>query len=163
MERFFGAISDLASNLATIICAVLILATSFSVVIYHRGIAVSWLDDLLRMLLIWLVFLGSVAPVWNRDHITMDALYLRYGPTARRIVDLFVCVLGAIVCGFITWVSISTTTREYEFGALLPSGEIPAWLQTFSLPVSFGLMTLCYIGVLVRTLAGRPAPTHQAQ
>lgn len=156
VDRLFGHIASVSSIGATILCAVLIVVTSFSVVIYQRGITISWLDDLLRMLLIWLVFLGSVSGVWRRDHITMDALYARLGSASRRRVDMLIAVMGIAVCGFVTWMSVETTLREREFTTLLSSGELPAWPQTLSIPVSFGLMTLAYLGVLIATLA-RPS------
>ncbi len=161
VERLFDWISRTTRVAATLICLTLIVTTTFSVVVYQRGITISWLDDLLRALLIWLVFLGSVAPVWRRDHITMDALYTRFRPGARRLVDVFISLIGISVCGFLTWVSIDTTWREYEFNTLLSSGELPQWPQTFVIPLSFALMTLAYMGVLFVAVAGRlHAPTQ---
>lgn len=157
IDRLFRMIAGASSIGATVLCAILIGATSMSVVIYQQGITISWLDDLLRMLLIWLVFLGSVSGVWRRDHITMDALYVRLGPASRQFVDMLVALLGIAVCGFVTWMSLETTLREREFSTLLSSGELPAWPQTLSIPVSFGLMTIAYVGVLIATLAGRGA------
>lgn len=155
IDRLFDFIASASAIAAALLCAVLIVTTTFSVVVYQRGITISWLDDLLRMLLIWLVFLGSVAGVWRRDHITMDALYTRFGPVSRRLVDILVAVMGLVICGFVASVSLSTTLREREFSTLLSSGELPAWPQTLSIPVSFGLMALAYLGVLIATLAGR--------
>jgi C4-dicarboxylate transporter DctQ subunit len=155
IDRLFDMLASVSSFAATILCGVLIVVTSFSVVVYQRGITISWLDDLLRLLLIWLVFLGSVSGVWRRDHITMDALYTRFGPVSRRLVDMLVAVMGIVICGFVTWVSLETTMREREFSTLLASGELLAWPQTLAIPVSFGLMTLAYVGVLIATLAGR--------
>jgi C4-dicarboxylate transporter DctQ subunit len=157
VDRLFDMLASVSSFAATILCGVLIVVTSFSVVVYQRGITISWLDDLLRLLLIWLVFLGSVSGVWRRDHITMDALYVRFGPVSRRIVDMLVAMMGIMICAFITWVSLETTMREREFSTLLASGELLAWPQTLAIPVSFGLMTLAYVGVLIATLAGRTA------
>ena len=156
---FFETIIRLTSVLAAIICGALILTTTFSVVVYQRGITISWLDDLLRLLLIWSVFLGSVAGVWRRDHITMDAIYTRFSPGLRRLVDIFMSAIGLVICAFVTWVSAGTTLREYQFQTLLSSGELPAWPQTFTLPFSFALMTLAYLGVLIATIKRKPAPT----
>lgn len=167
LERLFDLIARTTSVFASLICLALIATTTFSVVVYQRGITISWLDDLVRMLLIWLVFLGSIAPVWRRDHITMDALYMRFSPSMRRIVDGLIAIMGIVVCGFLTWVSTDTTWREYEFNTLLSSGEIPQWPQTFAIPFSFGLMTLIYLGVLLGAITGRtpasvPPPPDQA-
>ena len=41
---------------------------------------------------------------------------------------------------------------------LLSSGELPAWPQTLSIPLSFGLMMLTYLGVLIAILARRSSP-----
>lgn len=158
VDRAMELLARGTAVLATVICAALILTTTFSVVVYQRGITISWLDDLLRMLLIWLVFLGSVAPVWRRDHITMDALYTRLAPGARNLVDMVIALLGLVTCAFVTWAGLATTLREQEFQTLLSSGELPAWPQTLSIPLSFGLMMLTYLGVLIAILARRSSP-----
>lgn len=158
VDGVFAFISRATGVLATLICGALILTTTFSVVVYQRGITISWLDDLLRMLLIWSIFLGSIAPVWRRDHITMDAIYTRFSPAVRKLVNLFIAIVGLVTCGYVTWVSMSTTVREFTYQTVLSSGELPAWPQTFSIPFSFALMTLAYLGVLLATLADRPAP-----
>ncbi|MGE0630168.1 MAG: TRAP transporter small permease [Hyphomicrobiaceae bacterium] len=155
MDRFFNVVSSATGVVSTLICAALILTTTFSVVVYQRGITISWLDDLLRMLLIWLVFIGSVGPTWRRDHITMDALYTRLSLPLRRLVDIMVAAMGAVTCGFLAWMSAGSTWREYEFNTLLSSGEIPQWPQTLCIPLSFGFMTLAFIGVLITVLGGR--------
>jgi TRAP-type C4-dicarboxylate transport system permease small subunit len=98
LDRLIGWMTRAAGQLAALMCAILIVTTTFSVVVYQRGITIAWLDDVLRMLLIWLVYLGSVSLSFRNDHIAMDALYLRMPPRLRRLVDVAVGLLGVVLC-----------------------------------------------------------------
>ena len=154
LDRLIGWVSRLAGQLAALACAVLIVAMTFSVVVYQRGIAIPWLDDVLRMLLIWLVYLGSVALCFRNDHITMDAVYLRVPPLVRRVIDLIVGVMGVALCGYIAKFGLDTVAREIDYEALLPSGYLPAWPQTLAIPLCFALMAVAYASFLYFVLTG---------
>jgi TRAP-type C4-dicarboxylate transport system permease small subunit len=160
LDRLIGWISRLAGQLAALVCAVLIVAMTFSVIVYQRGIAIPWLDDVLRMLLIWLVYLGSVALCFRNDHITMDAVYLRVPPAVRRVIDLIVGVMGVALCGYIAKFGLDTVSREIDYEALLPSGYLPAWPQTLAIPLCFALMAVAYVSFLYFVLSGAREPQN---
>ncbi len=82
-DRAIRRMTQAADEVAAVVCAFLIVVTTISVIVYQRGITIVWLDDVLRMLLIWLVYLGSVSLCFHNDHIAMDAIYLRLSTRAR--------------------------------------------------------------------------------
>lgn len=154
MDRLIGYTTLVAGHCAALVCAILIVTTTFSVVVYQRGITIAWLDDLLRMLLIWLVYLGSVSLSFRNDHIIMDAVYIRLPALLRRIVDLFVGVLGVVLCAYVGWFGFESMSREIEFGTLLPSGYLAAWPQTLAVPLCFALMSIAYLSFLYFVVTG---------
>ena len=155
LDRFILRATQWADEAAALVCAFLIVATTFSVIVYQRGITIVWLDDVLRMLLIWLVYLGSVSLCFHNDHITMDALYLRMPAAVRRRLNVAIALLGIVLCGYVTKIGFDSMMVEVGYGTLLPSGYIPAWPQTLAIPLCFALMTVAYLSYLYSAVTNR--------
>jgi len=150
--RRFAALCD---HLSAFVCAFLIVVTTAAVTVYQLGIAISWLDDLLRMLLVWLVYLGTVSLCLDNDHISMDALYLRLPPRGRRAIDILVALLGVGLCAFTAKIGWDSLRQTYMYGEKLSSGEIPAWPRDLVIPLCFTLMAIAYVSHLVKLLRRR--------
>jgi C4-dicarboxylate transporter DctQ subunit len=155
LDRTVHRVGSWTDHLSALVCAFLITATTLAVIVYQVGIAIAWLDDLLRMALIWLVYLGSVPLCFDNDHISMDAVYLRLPPQARKVLAVAIALLGVVLCGFIAYVGYDNMRQEIAYGTLLPSGYLPAWPQSLAIPLCFALMTLAYISYLFSVMSGR--------
>jgi len=155
LDRASAWLARLADLLSAFICAFLIVATTLAMLVYQFGIAIAWLDDVLRMLLIWLVYLGTVSLCLANDHITMDAFYTRMGPRTRRAVDWVVALFGVVICGYTAKIGYESTRQSIEFDELLSAGYIPAWIQTAAIPLCFGLMCLAYLSFLSAVIRNR--------
>jgi len=155
LDRAIYWLTQLADQLAALVCAFLIAATTAAVVVYQQGITIVWLDDLLRMLLIWLVYLGAVSLCFHNDHITMDVIYARLPPAVRRALDIAIAVLGIWLCGYITKIGMDSMLREIGYGTLSPSGYLPAWPQSLAIPLCFALMTVAYLSFLYAVITRR--------
>jgi len=155
IDRVVYWLTQVADQLAALVCVFLITATTAAVIIYQQGITIVWLDDLLRMLLIWLVYLGAVSLCFHNDHITMDVLYVRLLPAARRVLDVVVALLCIGLCGYITKIGLDSMLREIGYGTLSPSGYLPAWPQSLAIPLCFALMTIAYVSFLYGVITRR--------
>ena len=155
LDRAIHWLTQLADQLAALVCVFLIAATTAAVIVYQQGITIVWLDDLLRMLLIWLVYLGAVSLCFHNDHITMDLIYVRLPATVRRTLDIFIALLGIGLCGYVTKFGLDSMLREIGYGTLLPSGYLPAWPQSLAIPLCFALMTVAYVSYLYAVLTRR--------
>lgn len=155
LDLFIFKVAQWADQLSALICAFLIVVTTAAMGIYQLGISIPWLDDVLRMLLIWLVYMGCVALCLNNDHISMDAIYLRLPTTARKVMDIVIALLGVGLCGFVTKIGYDSMRQGIEYEELLPSGYIPAWPQSLAIPLGFALMTFAYVSFLFSIFTGR--------
>jgi C4-dicarboxylate transporter DctQ subunit len=162
LDRGIYWLTQLADQLAALVCAFLIVATTIAVLSYQQGIAIVWLDDVLRMLLIWLVYLGAVSLCFHGDHISMDAIYVRMPPKLRRAIDIVVALLGVVLCAFITKIGYDSLERQIGYGTLSPSGYLPNWPQSLAIPVCFALMTVAYLSYLYAVVARRRRQTEDA-
>jgi TRAP-type C4-dicarboxylate transport system permease small subunit len=153
-DRLVRWLTLFADQMAAAICFFLIVATTAAVIVYQRGITIVWLDDLLRMLLIWLVYVGSVSLCFHNDHIAMDAVYLRLPRVVRRVIDVIVAVTGIVLCSYIAKFGFDSMRQEIAYGMLLASGYLPSWPQTLAIPLCFALMAVAYLSFLIASLAG---------
>ncbi len=155
LGRSIHRVALLADHLSAFICAVLIVVTTLTMIVYQLGIAIGWLDDVLRLLLIWLVYLGAVPLCLNNDHISMDAMYYRLPKPARKVVEVIIAVLGIGLCLFTAKIGFDSMRQQFTDHLLLPSGEVLAWPQSLAIPVGFGLMAVAYLSFLIFTITGR--------
>lgn len=155
LDVFIFRVAQWADQLSAFICAFLIVVTTAAMVVYQLGISIPWLDDVLRMLLIWLVYMGCVSLCLNNDHISMDAIYLRLPRTARKVMDVVIALLGIGLCAFVAKIGFDSMRQEIAYDALLPSGYLPSWPQSLAIPLGFGLMTVAYVSFLFSLFTGR--------
>ena len=148
MQRL-AAVCD---QIAALVCAFLIVATTAAVIVYQLGIALPWTDDVLRMLLVWLVYLGAVSLCLHNDHISMDAVYLGMPRAVRKVIDIAVAVLGAGLCAFTAKIGYDSMRQAFAYGERLSSGYLPAWPRDLVIPLCFALMALAYLAHLVKLL-----------
>ena len=155
LDLFIFGVARWADQLSAFICAFLIVTTTAAMLVYQLGISIPWLDDVLRMLLIWLVYMGCVSLCLNNDHISMDAIYLRLPRMPRKVLDVVISLLGIGLCGFVTKIGLDSMRQEIEYGTLLLAGYIPSWPQTLAIPLGFALMTVAYVRYLFSLFTGR--------
>jgi len=155
LDLFIFRVAQWADQLSALICAVLIVVTTLAMIVYQLGISIPWLDDVLRLLLIWLVYMGCVSLCLDNDHISMDAIYLRLPPKARKVMDVIIALLGIGLCGFTAKIGLDSMRQEIAYGALLPSGYLPSWPQSLAIPLGFALMTVAYVSYLFSIFSGR--------
>ncbi len=156
LDRSVHWVALLADQLSAFICVVLIVATVLAMIVYQWGITIAWLDDVLRMLLIWFVYLGAVPLCLNNDHISMDALYLRLPKPVRGVVDVIIGLLGVGLCLFIAKIGFDSMSQQIAYSAMMSSsGGVPGWPQYLAIPVSFGLMAVAYLRYLIFVVTGR--------
>lgn len=112
-----------------------------------------WGDEFVRMLVLWLAMVGSIAACRDDRHIRIDAishlLSKRKVAVARLLVDAF----AAAVCGVIAWHAGRYLQLEIEFGDTVFL-DIPAWAAHVVVPIAFGLMSYRFAVSVLRGLLG---------
>ena len=106
--------------------------------------AVVWGDPLLRVLVLWVGFLGAVAAARDDRQINVDVAARFAGePWRSRIrvlTDLFTCS----VSGFLAWHALRFVKDAAAYGETA-FGSVPLWLAGSVLPLAFGLLCLRYL------------------
>ena len=105
-------------------------------------------DQLLRLLVLWVALLGAVAASREAKHIGVDVisrwLPARWRVGARALTDLFTVA----VCTLLAWQAWRFVQSERAVGEMA-FGALPVWYAQLILPAAFALITLRYLLLLV--------------
>ena len=107
------------------------------------GGGIAWIDPLLRMLVLWVALSGAVIATRTDNHIRIDFFAKALARRYYLLVQRFVYMYCAVICGFIAWHAVHFVQMDYEYGTEAFAG-IPAWVTEIIIPVAFGLMALRY-------------------
>jgi TRAP-type C4-dicarboxylate transport system permease small subunit len=107
------------------------------------GTSLTGADQMLRMLVLWVAFLGAIAASREGKHIHVDAIARwlpgRIKPALVALTDLF--TLG--VCLTLAWQSLRFIQDARE-SAEMAFGPLPVWVSALILPLAFSLIALRY-------------------
>jgi len=145
--------------LVLLLCAMMLLAVGQIVLRIFFNSGLLWADELLKILVLWIALVASVAASRSRRHLRIDVLS-RYVPLKfARIPELIVDAFAAGICGLIAWYSTQYILLSIEFGDTVLVNT-PTWLALGILPVAFALMcyrfTLHFLAGSITLLRGGP-------
>jgi TRAP-type C4-dicarboxylate transport system permease small subunit len=106
-------------------------------------ISIHGADQMLRLLVLWVAFLGAVAASREGKHIHVDAI-ARWLPGRVKagvvaVTDLFTL----IVCLLVAWQALRFIQDARE-SAEMAFGALPVWMAALILPLAFTLIALRY-------------------
>jgi len=142
-------------GLITFATAQIVLRNFFSV-------GVNWSDGLIRLVVLWLALLGTVAASREGRHLTMGAV-TRWLPrplqTAAGVAaDLF----AATFCALLARYAVSFVADSREFGDTLLN-VVPAWWLQAPLPIAFALSAWQFLARAILRALNRLPLSREAQ
>lgn len=129
-----------SAMLVSILTAMMLVAVGQIVMREAFGTGFGWADELVRLMVLWLALIGSIAACRENRHIRIDALSHVMPDIAVKIIRILVDVFAALVCAIIAvqaWRYLQIEI-EYEDTVLV---DTPAWIAHAILPVAFALMS----------------------
>ena len=108
------------------------------------SIGLSWTDELLRLLVLWLALIGAVAASRGDRHIAIDLLSRLLPSGWIRFMTALTSVFTAAICAILAFQSWAFVSLSREFDDQLLGG-LPAWPFQIVLPVAFALMAARYL------------------
>lgn len=111
-----------------------------------------WADELIRLMVLWLALVGSIAACRENRHIRIDALSHVLPDKGIRIVRIGVDLFAALVTGIIAvqaWRYLQIDI-EYEVTVLV---DTPAWIAHIIMPAAFALIGYRFLVSSVQQLS----------
>jgi TRAP-type C4-dicarboxylate transport system permease small subunit len=104
-----------------------------------------WADSLLKLLVLWIGFLGAVLATYKKKHINIDILS-KFLPTKIKIlVRCILNIVAAVVCAFLLIASIKFITYEMEPPTETLFFDIPTWTFQLIIPGCFGIIVFNFL------------------
>jgi TRAP-type C4-dicarboxylate transport system permease small subunit len=154
-NRLDAGLEATTAALMAIICVVVFLGVVFRYVLLNP---ITWAEEVARLCLVWITFLGTYLAYRRRLHISIDLIRTRLGPGARRAVHFVVTVLLA---GLMVTLLVQGGQYSRAFmGSATPLLGIPLGVVYAALPLSAALMLISVLAELLALLRGR-APADE--
>ena len=121
---------------------------------------VDWTQPLVRLLVLWVAFLGASLLTRDNRHIKIDLSSLFMPLRWQHIKDLCLSAACVIVSAIMVKTSFQYIQNEYLYGGHLFL-SIPAWIGQIILPIGFLCILFRFLlrGITqVKGLMGRPKP-----
>ena len=109
-----------------------------------------WGGELVRLMVLWLAMVGSIAACRENRHIRIDAISHLLSDRAVGIVRMLVDTFAAVVCGIIAWNAWRYLQLEIEFEDTVLI-DTPAWIAHVVVPVAFALLSYQFMVSVLQT------------
>jgi C4-dicarboxylate transporter DctQ subunit len=131
-----------------IIAGVMLAAMAFAIVldVVVRNLGFQPPAHTLTLTEYGLLYLTMLAAPWlvrEKGHVYIELITAALSPRARFWLTRVVYALCVVTCAVIFWFGLEVTIAHYQRAVIeVRSFDIPRWLLTASIPLSFGLMTI---------------------
>ena len=130
--------------LVSMLTAMMLVAVSQIVMREVFGSGLGWADELVRLMVLWLALVGSIAACRENRHIRIDALSQVLPDLAVNVFRVLVDIFAAVVCGIIAFQAWRYLQIEIEDGETV-LGDIPAWIAHLVMPAAFALISYRFL------------------
>ena len=122
--------------------------------------AMGWADELVKLIVLWLAMVGSIAASRDNKHIRIDLItHVLSGPVVEWI-KVVVDVFATAVCAVIGWQAWRLVREEMSWGDLV-LGDVPLWLVHMIVPVAFFLVSYQFLIRVLQLLRGIFSPDSE--
>jgi TRAP-type C4-dicarboxylate transport system permease small subunit len=123
-------------------------------IVLRNVLGVSWLfmDGLLRLLFIWMVFSGTAVLYYRNDHLVMDFFSGKFSPRMARRIDLIQQLLFLVFMAILVFYGMQIT--KVRMGIPFETWNLPTGYAYVAVPVNALLMGLFCIEKIL-TLRGK--------
>lgn len=111
-------------------------------------ISILGVDQLLRLLVLWIALLGAVAASRDAKHIGVDVISRWLAPRVRASAQVLTDFFTVSVCVLLAWHALRFVQSERAANEMV-FGTLPMWLAQLILPAAFVLIALRYLLLLV--------------
>ncbi|MFS0577170.1 TRAP transporter small permease [Sporosarcina sp. 179-K 3D1 HS] len=115
----------------------------------------AWVEEVVRYVIIWGVFLGFSLALRHNQHIQVDIVYDKLPKKAKFFVDLFATLVSIAFCAVYTYYGIILVENRFTSGMVSLDVGIPMWIVYLILPISGTMFLLRFVERLVNIVRGK--------
>lgn len=166
LARIVTIITWAENALLIIMLALMVLLAAAQILLRNfMDMSIFGADQLLRLLVLWVAFLGAVAASREGKHIHVDAIARWLPGRIKAGVDALTDIFTLGMCLLLAWQALRFMRSAQDSGEKA-FGALPVWVAEIILPLAFTLIALRY-GLRfmhhVRQAWGREEPEGEAR
>ena len=144
IAALYWRLLELLAAVAGVMLAAMALAIVVDVVMRNLGLQPpAHTLTLTEYGLLYLAMLGAPWLVREKGHVYIELVTAAVSPRTRFWLTRVVYALCVLTCAVIFWFSLEVTIDHYQRHVIdVRSFDMPRWLLTASIPLSFGLMII---------------------
>ncbi len=127
---------------------------------YFFNAPLVWSEELAKLLIVWIAFIGAAAVCWDGRHLNVDVFFLMLPQKARNVVRYINAGISVGFLAILGWTSVKLVILEnmQDLSAL----PLPAGVVRLAATVGAALMILAIIGriVYVRPMHRQTDPAY---
>lgn len=137
------------ATLVMLLSAMMLLAVGQIVLreVFETGFV--WADELIKLMVLWLAMVGSIAASRENRHIRIDALSHVLPDLAIEVTRVVVDLFAAFVCAVVAWHAWSYLQLEIEYQDTVLV-DFPAWIAHSVMPAAFFLISFRFLVLAAR-------------
>jgi len=153
---------NLEEGALCLLLVVMVLITFVTVVTrYVFDLPISYIDQLVPNLFVWVTFLGSSAAVKRRAHLGLSMLYDAFPAWARAVLDVAVLAGTSSFFAMTAWYGAKVTALQVE-NRMMASLGYPSWLVGLAVPLGSALFVIRAVEAWWHHRRGDPGPDPAA-
>lgn len=130
--------------LVLMLLGMIILAVAQIIMRNTFGTGIVWSDAVVRILVLWVAFIGAMIGSRKGEHISIELLS-HYFPTRLYIpVQRLVNVISGLMCIVAAWVCMQFVYSEFQEHTIA-FADVPTWVCQSILPFGFFVIALRFI------------------
>jgi len=112
-----------------------------------------WSEELVRLLVVWMTFIGAAVICWDGRHLSVDVAFVRLPGRLRRVLRIINCTIALGFLIVLVWYSIPLVelSMHVEIGAM----DLPEAVYRVPATIGGGLM---FVFIILRILLRWPRP-----
>lgn len=119
--------------------------------------SLAWADDLVKMIVLWLAMVGSIAACRDNKHIRIDLITHILSGKIVSLIKIVVDLFAAAVCAMIGWQAYRLVREEVSWGDTI-LGDLPLWIAHAIVPVAFFLISYQFLVRVAKLFHGLFGP-----
>ena len=135
--------------LVLMLTAMMIVAVGQIIMREAFGTGFGWADELIRLMVLWLALVGSIAACRENRHIRIDALSHVLPESVVNVLRVVVDLFAAVVCAVIAVQAWRYMQVEIEYGDTVLV-DTPAWAAHAIMPAAFALISYRFLVSVLR-------------
>jgi TRAP-type C4-dicarboxylate transport system permease small subunit len=119
------------------------------------GQAIFWAEEIMRLCMVWGVFLGAIAVTFRRDHLSMDLISENFRKPFSTILNVLSSITLIAVAAYVAYYSYQVAGIISATGRVSDAAQYPMIIQHAAVFIAMMLMVVAVLLSWRKYISGR--------